>query len=113
MGHAEPASGIAGVFHAAAALRMTVDLPIMHLGRMNDHAIGVLGLLGKADGTVSSEAGGNCGGGSVAVRAPRQTVPRPHFRYDEATALGEVAGVSAFAFQVRGSIFILQNLMLC
>ena len=80
-GHAEPAAGIVGALHAAAALRFRVDLPLMHLGRLNDHVIGALAA------TASS---------AKATRASRQAAPRPQRRPE-----AEVAGISAFAFQVR------------
>lgn len=87
MGHAEPASGIVGLLHAAASLQLASDLPVMHLGRMSDHAMSAMTGGGGADGI---------------LRAPRQAAPRPRPRLDERATLGEVAGVSAFAFQVRG-----------
>ena len=97
MGHAEPASGVVGLLYAATSLRLAVDLPVMHLGRMSGHALGAMGA------TESSRAGGDGGGGvSEAIRAPKQPAARPRPRHDRPTAQGEVAGISAFAFQVRG-----------
>ena len=93
MGHAEPASGIVGLLHAAASLRLAVDLPVMHLGRMSGHALGAMG-------ATESRAGGG-GGVSEAVRAPRQTAARPRSRHGKSTTLWEVTGISAFAFQVK------------
>ena len=111
-GHAEPAAGIVGVLHAAVSLRLSVDLPILHLAQFSNHVAGV-----AAAASVSQHpfpSGGRVGMERGLLKASRQSAPRPnramHLRdgceelreMGEATAArAEVAGISAFAFQVR------------
>lgn len=113
-GHAEPAAGIVGAVHAAVALRLSIDLPIMHLAQFSVH---VAGVNAAAAGSGQQLSGDGMGSGSV-VRASRQAAPRasvhppggrrwPQQLNRHGTVMGEaaaaradVAGVSAFAFQV-------------
>jgi acyl transferase domain-containing protein/NADPH:quinone reductase-like Zn-dependent oxidoreductase/acyl carrier protein len=78
VGHTEPAAGLTGVLHAAAAARSGSYSPILHLSSLNPYLVGTLGNLPAA-----------------AMQLPRQ----PHGRPVVAAEQQLVSGISSFAFQ--------------
>lgn len=83
MGHAEPAAGIAGLSHAQFAMNRNIQLPLLHLRRMNEYVSAAMEVQ------------------PTGWAAPRQTAIFP----------GPAAfGTSAFAFQGTNAHVILQNI---
>lgn len=80
VGHTEPAAGMSGLVHAAAAAAGQAALPVLHLRALNPYLIGTLEAPGIA-GTVS---------------VPRQQ--RGAVLGQQAA--GSITGISSFAFQV-------------
>lgn len=81
IGHTEPAAGISGLVHAAAAAAGHTALPVLHLRALNPYLIGTLEAPGVA--------------GCVSIpRQQRGAVLGQH-------PAGSITGVSSFAFQVR------------
>lgn len=81
-GHAEPAAGIAGLTHAQLAVTMSLQLPILHLGHVNEHVGAVMGKH------------------STAWAAPRQL---------GASFASIAVGTSAFAFQGTNAHIVVQS----
>lgn len=78
--HTEPAAGLSGLVHAAAAAAARAVLPVLHLRSLNPYLTGTL------------EAPGISGTVSV-PRQARGAVAGQH-------AAGSITGISSFAFQV-------------
>jgi acyl transferase domain-containing protein len=87
--HTEPAAGLSGLVHAAAAAAARAALPVLHLRSLNPYLIGTL------------EAPGISGTVSV-PRQPRGAVAGQH-------AAGSISGISSFAFQVCIEMWLLQH----
>lgn len=81
IGHTEPAAGMSGLVHAAAAAASQTALPVVHLRALNPYLVGTL------------EAPGIAGSLSI-PRQQRGAVAGQH-------PTGSIAGISSFAFQVR------------
>lgn len=80
IGHTEPAAGMSGLLHAAAAAAAHAALPVLHLRALNPYLTGTLEAPGIA-GTVSIP------------RQQRGAVLGQH-------SMGSITGISSFAFQV-------------
>jgi hypothetical protein len=80
IGHTEPAAGMSGLVHAAAAAASQAALPVLHLRALNPYLIGTL------------EAPGIAGSLSI-PRQQRGAVVGQH-------PAGSITGISSFAFQV-------------
>ena len=81
VGHGEPAAGVSGLAHALLQTQQAAAQPILHLRGVNPHVSAIM----------------NQGHGARGWMAPRQLAGSP----STAPALEHVAGISAFAFQVR------------
>lgn len=81
IGHTEPAAGMAGLVHAAAAAAGHAALPVLHLRALNPYLVGALEAPGIA-ATISIP------------RQQRGAVLGQH-------SAGSISGISSFAFQVR------------
>lgn len=81
IGHTEPAAGMSGLVHAAAAVASQAALPVLHLRALNPYLIGTLEAPGVA-GTLSIP------------RQQRGAVVGQH-------PAGSITGISSFAFQVK------------
>lgn len=88
IGHAEPAAGVVGITHSQLALAAAHQLPIMHLGNVNQY---VTAMMHKSAGSWS---------------IPRQAAALGAGKENGPTFL---CGVSAFAFQGTNAHVLLQT----
>ena len=87
VGHTEPAAGMSGLLHAAAAATGQMALPVLHLRALNPYLVSTLEAPGVA-GTIS---------------IPRQQ--RGALLGHQPSAMSSsISGISSFAFQVRRAL---------